>query len=176
MAESSPNGVQTYKLAICVIIFYFILVFLAWGHDSFYAPEYKGLSLITSTIGTIVASIIGYYFGNKPVEQANQSAYNSLNQLKNIKTETINQVDDNLNFLKEQKHKIQSSIVKPETVIDKVISHPNLQSTPLKEMNPSEIQEVKKQFDLTAYDNIINDIDNRIKTLEYIKQDKLKSI
>jgi hypothetical protein len=150
--------------------------FSCLGHDSIYTTEYKGLSLVTSTLGTVVATIIGYYFGNKPVEQANQSASNSLNQLKNTKAEIINQVDDNLNFLKDQKYKIQSSIVKPETVIDKVISNPNIQDTPLKEMNSSKTQEIKKQFDSTAYDNILNDINNKIKTLENIKLDKLRSI
>jgi hypothetical protein len=59
------QDIQTFLLAIIIIvgyvIFYGIILIKNTG-------DFEGLKNITATFGTIVAGVIGYYFGNRQVQ------------------------------------------------------------------------------------------------------------
>ena len=63
---------QTFILALIIIssyIVYFGIVLFTMQENSF-----EGVKNISATFGTIVASVIGYYFGNRPVQAASKQA------------------------------------------------------------------------------------------------------
>jgi hypothetical protein len=60
----------TFILALVVIVAFLFF----YGFVVYVFPGKADLRLISSTLGNIVASIIGYYFGQRPVQAANQAA------------------------------------------------------------------------------------------------------
>ncbi|MGH9925963.1 MAG: hypothetical protein ACREAS_08690 [Nitrososphaera sp.] len=59
----------TFGLAVVIIIAFFILYASALASGIFSSPkDYAGIESVTSTLGPIVATIIGFYFGQRPVQ------------------------------------------------------------------------------------------------------------
>jgi hypothetical protein len=73
---SDPKGgddraqLFTFILAFVVIVAFLFFYFLV----IYYNPAKTDVKLVSSTLGNIVASIIGYYFGQRPVQQAAKAA------------------------------------------------------------------------------------------------------
>lgn len=109
---------QTFVLAIVVIgaflIFYGItLVYTLITPQT--CNSYEGLEKVTSTLGPIVAAIIGYYFGQRPIQRlvrdAQQAAserdkyrkgYAETLDTEIVKTEKIQQYEEQIRSLKTQ--------------------------------------------------------------------------
>jgi len=80
-ALSPPKESQIFHLALIIIFAY--VVFFAWiiasspvntdstGKKSI---DYAGMSNLTATFGIIAAAVVGYYFGQRNLEQASKSA------------------------------------------------------------------------------------------------------
>ena len=66
---SNSNILDKYAFVIALIVItafllYFGLMIFVDG-----APDYNGLKTVSATLGNIVAAIIGYYFGQRPIRK-----------------------------------------------------------------------------------------------------------
>ena len=59
---------KTFIIAVILIVSYIAFFYLAWNFDIGKDNDFAGLKVVTATIGGLVAIIIGYYFGNKPID------------------------------------------------------------------------------------------------------------
>jgi hypothetical protein len=75
----------TFVIAIIVIVafLYFYGVVLSSGGSGVNA--FEGIEKVSATLGPIVAAIIGYYFGQRPVQQLAEQARNAANERDDIK-------------------------------------------------------------------------------------------
>src|SRR5437867_2828017 len=70
------KSTQAFILAV-IIIFSYVIFFGAiiyqakWVNDAF---NYDGMKDLTATFGIIAAAVVGYYFGQKNLEQATKTA------------------------------------------------------------------------------------------------------
>jgi hypothetical protein len=53
---------------------------------------YAGLDKVTSTLGPIVAAIIGYYFGQRPVQALQEQARDTRNVARDNATDVLSQI------------------------------------------------------------------------------------
>jgi hypothetical protein len=67
--SSSFREMSTFYLAMIVIglffIFYGITLFVGVSSSP---PSYSGVEIVAATLGPIAATVVGYYFGQRPVE------------------------------------------------------------------------------------------------------------
>jgi hypothetical protein len=120
---------QTFVLAIVVIgaflIFYGItLVYsLIMPHICQNCNSYEGLEKVTSTLGPIVAAIIGYYFGQRPIQRLARDAQQAASERDKYrrdyaetldtditKTEKIQRYEEQINSLKIQLESLKSQL------------------------------------------------------------------
>ena len=95
----------TFILALLIISAYLIF----FGSIVFLHPEnkFEGLQPLTATLGTIVAAVVGYYFGQRPGEQAIQSAKENKEKLIDKSYGEIADIEENLNSLKVEKEMLE---------------------------------------------------------------------
>lgn len=120
---------QTFVLAIVVIgaflIFYGIaLVYtLITPQTCQNCNSYEGLEKVTSTLGPIVAAIIGYYFGQRPIQRLVRDAQQAASERDKykkgyaetldtdiVKTEKIQQYEEQIRSLKTQLESLKSQL------------------------------------------------------------------
>jgi len=89
----------TFVLAIIIIVAYIVF----FGTIIYQSPDggktgaYEGLKTITATFGLIVATVVGYYFGQRPVEAAQQHALQANAKASEIKESTLPQIHSGIN-------------------------------------------------------------------------------
>jgi preprotein translocase subunit YajC len=66
----------TFVLAIVIVVAYIVFfgIIINQSPDGGKTGTYEGLKTITATFGLIVATVVGYYFGQRPAEAAQQRA------------------------------------------------------------------------------------------------------
>ena len=116
-SNSSLSESNTYNLARILIVGYFVLIFYAVIADN---QNYDLFKLVTSSVGTIAAAVVGYYFGNKPVSKAIDDAENNKKIAVTTNLDRINeleqgkQVYDQINSeLQSIKHDLQGMVTPP---------------------------------------------------------------
>jgi PDZ domain-containing secreted protein len=68
-ADDKSPGRWTLWLAIIILAAFFSFYCLALLSGIFSSPDdYSGVEKVTSTLGPITATVIGYYFGQRPVQ------------------------------------------------------------------------------------------------------------
>jgi hypothetical protein len=77
-----------YTFAIALVIIAAYVVFFAVVMYQSKATSFDDLKTITATFGIIVAAVVGYYFGQKPVESAEQRANAATGQAAQLKSQT----------------------------------------------------------------------------------------
>jgi len=85
--SSAVRQWQTFALAVIIIFAY--VVFFAWIIST--APlvtengntvrDYRGMTSLTGTFGIIAAAVVGYYFGQRNLEQATKTAESATKML-----------------------------------------------------------------------------------------------
>jgi len=70
MSSNSEKVKTQYTFALALIIIGAYIVFFTVVMYQNPTNNYEGVKTITATFGVIVASVVGYYFGQKPVESA----------------------------------------------------------------------------------------------------------
>lgn len=89
---------QAFILALIIISAY--VVFFAWVMVT--APKvdgvfnYDGMKDITATFGIIAAAVVGYYFGQKNLEEATKTAEIANNNLKQVEKQADNEKKDHI--------------------------------------------------------------------------------
>jgi membrane protein YqaA with SNARE-associated domain len=63
---------QTFILALIIIFAYLIFFAAIIYHDR--DKGYDGLKILTSTLGTLAAGVVGYYFGQRQSESSDRIA------------------------------------------------------------------------------------------------------
>jgi hypothetical protein len=120
---------QAFVLAIVVIaaflIFYgMTLVYtLITPHSSQNCNSYEGLEKVTSTLGPIVAAIIGYYFGQRPIQRLTRDAEQAVSERDRyrrgyaetldtdiVKTERIQRYEEQIERIKNQLETLKSQL------------------------------------------------------------------
>jgi uncharacterized membrane protein len=84
----------TYSLALIIISAYIVFFGIVMYQNP--GNNYEGLKTITATFGTIVAGVVGYYFGQRPAEQAIKSAAESKAKLQDETTSELAEINDGL--------------------------------------------------------------------------------
>ena len=89
---------QAFILALLIIsaylLFFGIIIFLDKDKD------YEGLKILSSTLGILAAGVVGYYFGNKPLQEATQDAKTSRSLLKRENVQEISEIDEGIKYYK----------------------------------------------------------------------------
>lgn len=98
ISKSNDFPHQAFVLALIIIcaylLFFGIIIYL--DKDK----EYEGLKILSSTLGILAAGVVGYYFGNKPVQEATQDAKTSRNLLKRENVDEISEIDQGIRYYK----------------------------------------------------------------------------
>jgi hypothetical protein len=84
---------QTFVLAIIIVVAYVIYFGYIVFKDT---QDYEGLKNVAATFGTIVAGVVGYYFGNKPVQNAINARENMREEMNKSKVNEIAGIDNSL--------------------------------------------------------------------------------
>ena len=74
------------------------------------AHSIDDLKTITATFGTIVAAAVGYYFGQRPAEQATKSAAENKAKLRDETTAQIDEINEGLASAKKNQEAIRKLI------------------------------------------------------------------
>jgi hypothetical protein len=116
---------KTFYIAIILIVAYLFFFWMAWNYDTRpnASAEFPGLKIVTSTLGALAGIIIGYYFGNKPVDNALKTAVTAQSLLKEEKVESVNIIEDDLQILKECSQQISGIAANSpfQSVIDVIL-------------------------------------------------------
>ncbi len=99
---------QIFVLALIIISAYLIFFGIIIFFDK--DKEYEGLKVLSSTLGILAAGVVGYYFGNKPVQEATQDAKTSRNLLKRENLQEISEIDKGLNYYKSVIDELQKGL------------------------------------------------------------------
>lgn len=96
---------QTFVLSLIIISAYLIF----FGIIIFFDKDkgYEGLKVLSSTLGILAAGVVGYYFGNKPVQEATQNAKSSRNLLKRENLQEISDIDEGIKYYKKMFDNLQ---------------------------------------------------------------------
>ena len=84
---------QTFILALVVIVGFLIFYYIALVNACIIKSDTDGVQLVASTMGPIVASIIGYYFGQRPVQEANDRAKETKVRATNMAQDNVSELD-----------------------------------------------------------------------------------
>ena len=93
-----------FVLAIIVIIGFLVFYGLTLINST---NDYSGLEKVSSTLGPIVAAIIGYYFGQRPIQDISQQAQQTKALYNNAQSEDINTLDEMQKKYEDQIEKIK---------------------------------------------------------------------
>jgi hypothetical protein len=100
MELSQDNGKvkteYTFILAVIIVIAYVIFFGVVMHQDQ---SPYEGLKTITATFGIIVATVVGYYFGQRPAEAAQQHAREATSQNVETKTKLDSDVKEDIQLI-----------------------------------------------------------------------------
>lgn len=101
---------QTFYIAIILILAYLFFFWMAWNYDTRpnASAEFPGLKIVTSTLGALAGIIIGYYFGNKPVDNALKNATFVRSLLKAEKVESVDTIEQDLRILNDCGNQLSS--------------------------------------------------------------------
>jgi hypothetical protein len=100
---------QTFVLAIIIIFAY--VVFFAWiistspsvKENGNTVLDYRGMTSLTGTFGIIAAAVVGYYFGQRNLEQATNMAVEAKKDADESKVKLKNELDDRVPSLEKGK-------------------------------------------------------------------------
>ena len=112
----------TFMLAIIVITAFFILYASALVSGILASPkDYSGIEMFASTLGPIVATVIGFYFGQRPVQSLAEQVQDVAAKKEKVR-ETLEDVSDKT---AQQKSEINEQIQDLEAQVmtkDEIIS------------------------------------------------------
>jgi hypothetical protein len=74
VAQNTDKVKTHYTFSLAIIIISAYIVFFGYVMFQNKTPGYDELKTITATFGVIVAAVVGYYFGQRPLEAAEQRA------------------------------------------------------------------------------------------------------
>lgn len=80
--NSNNRELYAFVVALIVVCAYIVFYGIVLAHDS----DYSGLEKVSATFGSLVAAVIGYYFGQRPV----QSLTRQVEQISSQKQEERN--------------------------------------------------------------------------------------
>jgi hypothetical protein len=68
--DNEKTGKRTLGLAVMILLAFFAFYGIALVNGIFFSlpDDYSGVEKVASTLGPIAASVIGYYFGQRPVQ------------------------------------------------------------------------------------------------------------
>jgi Na+/glutamate symporter len=93
MSSNSEKVKTQYTFALAIIIIGAYVVFFAVVMYQNPTNNYEGVKTITATFGVVVASVVGYYFGQKPAEAAQLRAEEARNTLKSDDKNTVEEIE-----------------------------------------------------------------------------------
>lgn len=76
---------HSFILALVFIIGFLLFYYIALINACVIKSDTSGIQIVASTLGPIVASIIGYYFGQRPLQPIADEARNARNEKENYK-------------------------------------------------------------------------------------------
>jgi hypothetical protein len=101
LAETPKSEIdKTFVIAIIMIVSYIVFFYLAWNFDTGKDNDFAGLKVVTATVGSLVAIIIGYYFGNKPVEDIRKNSELVRSLLSKEKSDSLEIIASDLDLLR----------------------------------------------------------------------------
>lgn len=101
MAETPKNEIdKTFVIALIMIVSYIGFFYLAWNFDIVKGNDFAGLKIVTATVGGLVAIIIGYYFGNKPVDDVRKNSELVRSLLSKEKSDSLEIIASDLDLLR----------------------------------------------------------------------------
>ncbi len=123
ITDNETTGRRTFRLAVGIFIVFFALYgFALITGIIFSSPDdYSGVEKVASTLGPIVATIIGFYFGQRPVgELADKLKNTEGDAAKSVKTydESYEKIRNENNALKETISRQEQSIARNERSIE----------------------------------------------------------
>lgn len=98
----------SYSLALIIISGYIVFFGIVMFQNP--ANNYEGLKTVAATFGTIVAAVVGYYFGQRPAEQAIKSAEESKAKLRDETMSELAEINDGLGSWKKNYEAIRRFI------------------------------------------------------------------
>lgn len=107
--ETLQKEGRSFILALIIIAGY--LTF--FGTVMYQNPtNYEGWQTLNATYGVIVATVVGYYFGQKPVQQAIQSARENKGKLVDEASSAVSEIDDGLFYYKKNREFLREALEK----------------------------------------------------------------
>lgn len=105
---SSRAGVDSYAFVLALILIGAFVLFygiILWIDKT---PGFEGLKTVSSTLGNIVAAIVGYYFGQRPVQSANERVQETRDLLRRDVTNTLSETDADQKTYEQMKRELES--------------------------------------------------------------------
>lgn len=172
---------QAFILALIIISAY--VVFFAWVMVT--APQdkgifnYSGMRDLTATFGIIAAAVVGYYFGQKNLEEATktaqsaaQTATQTAESATNIAKQAKDEVEIKKDDLKKEKENIMTEIengIPIYSVIGKLLT-----SAAQKPSEPIEKILKEEEIDLNSLKTTVENRINHLETMKKTKEDQVK--
>jgi len=89
---------RSFALALIIIAGYIVF----FGVVMYQNPtNYEGWQTLNATYGVVVATVVGYYFGQKPAQQALQSAQESKTMLKKETEKNVGEIEEGIEMYRE---------------------------------------------------------------------------
>jgi uncharacterized membrane protein YgaE (UPF0421/DUF939 family) len=112
LSQDNERETTRYTFALALIIISAYIIFFGVVMWQNLSPQYDGLKTITATFGIIVAAVVGYYFGQRPAEAAEQRAKEATGQAAQLKAQS--------DMLRDQASRLNVAL------IDQKLRHSNL--------------------------------------------------
>jgi hypothetical protein len=121
--SSDLNIKYTFRLAITLIIGFliFFAAMIAWDFVNVSCPtceKFEGIEKLTSTLGPIIAGIVGFYFGQKPTQELikqNQEVTTEKDKYKSEAVDSLKVIEKDKKDLKDFRDQVDKLMKKLET-------------------------------------------------------------
>lgn len=153
---SPDKSTQAFILAV-VIIFSYVIFFgsiiyqAKWVNNAF---NYDGMKDLTATFGIIAAAVVGYYFGQKNLEQATKTAETMSKAATRAEGEAKRK---KVQLKKEKRERVQSL-----NKAVKIYKDAKKLSLATQKLSPDDLQSIKKEVDPESLENTLGERLNEV--------------
>jgi hypothetical protein len=122
---NEKTGRRTLGLAVMILLAFFAFYGLALVSGIFFSSpdDYSGVEKVASTLGPLSAGVIGYYFGQRPIQSLTEQVQDVALKKEKVREtleETSDKTSEQKSRVNEQVHDLEAQVRTKEEIITRL--------------------------------------------------------